>query len=58
MVSEDGDIQPTAFGWKGLNTFYTKQDDVTRKRRVEDEDELSATHKRQKTELYYCIILC
>ena len=50
MVSEDGDTQPTAFGWKRLNTFYKKQDDVTRKRRVEDGDELSATHKRQKTE--------
>ena len=50
MVSEDGDIQPTAFGWKRLNTFYKKQDDATRKRSVDGGGELSATRKRQKTE--------
>ena len=50
MVSEDGDIQPTAFGWKRLNTFYKKQDDATRKRKVDGGSELSATNKRQKTE--------
>ena len=53
MVSQDDDTPTVASGWKRLNGFYKrKQDDAHagEKRGIEDEEVLSANHKRQKVE--------
>ena len=54
MISEDGDTPTATSDWKRLNDIYKKkQDDAHALENTggdEDEEVLSANHKRQKVE--------